>query len=323
MLDATPIVQSAISSFNNAALFAPSFFWTAVLTLPLFWLVVMFRDALPVWVHKNHMVIVAAAMLGSLLLMPGNYAALRTAATFLPIGIAAVTFCLTAKLARVMPGPYTLLGNRKYKKLTILGILIAASALVGLVSGMPTLPGVLLQAAAVLCGFLIGRANFRTVNMGWIIFAMTTMILMQPEFFRFGQMGSLTIIHKFFIFGIGAMFMAMLALGNINARGKIRDSAFMKLKWAARIVSTLCVILFFLTESVPVFLGTCFILFMMFALSVWHAKSVPSKLSDRLWAITLCAFGIVTTMPVITAVGILKWMELPQADVRKQSKFLL
>jgi hypothetical protein len=39
MFDDAIIVQSAISAFNNAALVAPAFLWSALLTLPLYFLI--------------------------------------------------------------------------------------------------------------------------------------------------------------------------------------------------------------------------------------------------------------------------------------------
>ncbi|MBN1324747.1 MAG: hypothetical protein JW974_00820, partial [Alphaproteobacteria bacterium] len=218
------------------------------------------------------------------------------------------------------------LKNVKRRKFMVRTILFIIVLLAGF-SGAPTGFGFLMQSSAVLCGLLVGRAWNRGINpipfISIIIFVITAIILMQPEFFRFGQLGNLTLIHKFFILLISALMSAILVIRNVNPRGKIRTSAFIKLKWMMRIISALCLILFILTESVPVFLGFSGVLLVSFAISVWHAESVPVKLSKKLWAVLLCSFGIMTVMPLITAFGILYWINLPSASVIKQSKFLL
>jgi hypothetical protein len=155
------------------------------------------------------------------------------------------------------------------------------------------------------------------------LFALTVIILMQPEFFRFGQLGNLTAIHLLFALIIGALAAAIMATRNISPRGRVHQSAYIKLKWMARILAGLCVVLFALTESVPVFLGLTGVLFASFALSVWHSDSVPENLSKKLWALLLCAFGVATSLPLVTVFGILYWAGLPRGGFPGQSKFLL
>ena len=104
-----------------------------------------------------------------------------------------------------------------------------------------------------------------------IIMATTTAMLMQPEFFRYGQLGNLTWLHLGAMMLVGAFTAATIAVRNIVPSNKIHDSAYVKLKWMARFVSMLGVAVFIMTESVPVFLGTTVALFILFALSVWHS----------------------------------------------------
>jgi hypothetical protein len=194
-------------------------------------------------------------------------------------------------------------------------------------SGQPTGWGIMMQAAAVICGALAGRAFSRGISpilvTTLLILGLTTIVLMQPEFFRFGQLGSLTLLHMIAILITGMLAAAILAIRNINPSGKIHHSAFVKLKWMGRIVAGLCFILFILTESVPVFLGLFCVLLVMFAMSVWHAESVPESLSKKLWAVLLCSFGVMISMPLITALGIVYWTGLPKSNLSRQLKFLL
>jgi hypothetical protein len=146
---------------------------------------------------------------------------------------------------------------------------------------------------------------------------------MQPEFFRFGQLGNLTALHIIFVLLTGMLAAAVVAVRNIRPRGGIHRSAFVKLKWMCRIVTGLCLIMFVLTESVPVFFGAAAALAAMFAISVWHARGLPEYLSEKLWAALLCSFGIMASLPAITALGVAYWAGLPKSDVPGQSKFLL
>lgn len=341
LTDTTLVVQSAISSFNNAAIAAPTFFWSAVLMLPLFALVYLFGNNFIAqfgWKYLsdpkkrtfNFALFFEIVIIFWLVIMHGNYAVLRDNVSWLPFVIAAVLFVVTAsvmqKLREINPPMPIMWQKLKRKKLVgwTLGALVLA--LVGF-SGVPTWWGFLMQSAAVLCGAIVGYRMRRGIGhilmTSVTMFVLTTIVLMQPEFFRFGQLGDLTAVHLFFVLLTGALVMAIIALRNINPRGRIHHSAFVKLKWMARIVAGLALILFVLTESVPVFLGLCAVTFAMFAMSIWHSTAVAENLSKKLWAVLLCVFGVMTSLPIITAFGILYWTSLPKLDVWKQAKHLL
>jgi amino acid transporter len=341
MFDSSLVVQSAVSSFNNVAVAAPSFFWSALLMLPLFALVYKFGNDFiegirwtglqnPKWRTFNIALCVEGSILAWLILMHGNYEALRDVASILPYAIAGVLFLISAsfiqKLKSVKPETPQWYQKLKYKKLVSLLIVFGGVAVIGF-SGQPTWWGFMMQAAAVICGALVGRSSSKGVSpillTTLIIFALICIMLMQPEFFRFGQLGHLTILHMLIIIFTGALAMAILAVRHIKPHGKIHISAYIKLKWMARIVAGLCLVLFILTESVPVFLGFAGVLLIIFAMSVWHAESVPETLSKKLWAVLLCSFGIMASLPLITALGIIYWVNLPGGKIWKQSKFLL
>lgn len=321
MLDSSIIVQSAISSFNNAAILAPTFLWSAVLMLPLFAMVWIYGNDFVCRFPKLNMGLVTDfVLIFWLVIMHGNYAVLRDGASIISYVVAAILFILTVsatqKLREINPPMPKILQKKSARYL----IYAAAVALVGM-SGEPTLFGFILQAAAVVCGIIVGARSRININPMWILFAIITAILMQPEFFRFGMLGNLTVIHLTAMVFAGTLIAMIAALRNARPRGKIRHSAFVKLKWMMRIIIGLALVLFALTESVPVFLGLCAVMFVQFAISVWHAKSVSNKLTDTLFAILVCVFGVMTTLPLITAIGILYYQNT-NGNIR-DAKFLL
>ena len=97
MFDDAIIVQSAISAFNNAALAAPAFLWSAILTLPLYILVWMFGGRITERIGWNRSNILSNASLwtaiitfGWIVLFGGNYGVLRDDTSTFPFMIAAI-----------------------------------------------------------------------------------------------------------------------------------------------------------------------------------------------------------------------------------------
>lgn len=339
--DPSMIVQSATSSFNNAAIVAPTFFWSALFMLPLFALVYAFGNTFisqlkwgalsdPKTRTFSFVCCIEIIMFAWLILMHGNYGALRDINSSLPFVISGILFVLTIsivqKLKIINPHMPKSLENIKRRKFAIWASILIIVALAGF-AGMPTFWGFMMQAAAVFAGLMVGRYKKKEFNpisfTSILVFVLSTVMLMQPEFFRFGQLGNLTIIHKFFILFTSVLAVAILLLRNVKPRGKIRNGAFKKLKLLGRIIAGLSLILFIVTESVPVFLGFMAALTVLFAMSVWHSESLPEKLSSKLWAVMMCSFGIMSALPVITAFGILYWTNMHSSDLIKQSKFLL
>lgn len=339
--DPSLIVQSAVSSFNNAAITFPSFLVYALLMLPVFALVYFFGNNVinqmkwsefnsPRGRTLNFAFCIQLVIFLWMILMPGNYMVLRDSETILPVVLSAVLFVTTAsivqKLKVINPPMPGFMQKIKHKKLVIRLFLLLIILLAGF-AGAENIWGFALTAAAVFSGMVVGRYRYRGVEPMFmtsvIIFAVTTLVLMQPEFFRFGQMGHLTIIHKFFLLLIITVAIAVITVRNVNARGKIKEKSFKRLKLLMRLISAIGLILFFLTESVPVFLGLAFAILISFAMSVWHAQSVPEKLSKKLWAALLCLFGVTLNLPLITILGILYWVNVPGFNLPKQSEFLL
>jgi len=326
MFEDAIIVQSALSAFNNAALVAPAFLWSAILTLPLYVLVWAFADKIAGklgWTHANILkrasLWVAVITFGWIVLFGGNYGVLRDNTSALPFMIAAIIFVISMFIGSHTKHDISLKGKNSY----YIALIIAALAL----SDMHAWWGPFLQVGAALSGFFLGRtakSEMRSVpGILLIILATTTALLMQPEFFRFGQLGNLTWIHLIAVMLVGMLAVATIAIRNIIPMSKIHQSAYVKLKWMARFVVMLGFAVFMMTESVPVFLGTLGAMFVLFALSVWHSAKTNVVLPDNLYAMTIILFGLIITMPVMCAIGIIYLVSLPHDKLWAESKYLL
>jgi hypothetical protein len=161
---------------------------------------------------------------------------------------------------------------------------------------------------------------------GSVLIILTTVsaILMQPEYFRFGQLGSLTFFHLIAILAVGIFAVMAFALFNFKPHGFIYNSAYVKLKWLGRVICVLGGALFLLTEAVPVFLGTLVAVLAMVWLSIVHAQTFEVEtLGHKVFAILLMLFGVILVMPVITCLGILYWVNMPQIMFGSELKRLL
>ena len=278
MFDDAIIVQSAISAFNNAALVAPAFFWSALLTLPLYAIVWVFGGKIAEYLRWSRGNIAMRTALwtviitvGWIVLFGGNYGVLRDDTSTLPFMIAAITF-----VSAVFIGSY-IRGIEIFKRTNAVYVAMVLIAL-GM-SDMHAWWGPLLQMGAAFAGFVIGRrAKMEMPAVPGVLLvsgATVTAMLMQPEYFRFGQLGNLTWVHLLFVAVFGMAVATTVAVRNVNACGSIHDSAYIKLKWMVRFVVALGIVLFIMTESVPVFLGVAVATFLSGALTVWHAKKIP------------------------------------------------
>ncbi|MCQ2599695.1 MAG: hypothetical protein MJ187_04995, partial [Alphaproteobacteria bacterium] len=334
----TIIVQSALSAFNNAALATPAFVWCAILACPLFFVAAKYgHDFFTIlrWRANNLRTRITTLSVGLiivwLILFCGNYDVLRDNGTVLPFAVAAI-LCILCAIFTPHINDYIC---DKWKKATTKQkrIMVTFGGIGILVVGLADTHawwGPILPIVAVLLGIAFGRRftkndKYITSFITPVIIAITTVILMQPEFFRFGQLGALSPAHLLFLMFTGIVATATIALKNVKPRERIYDSAFIKLKWMTRFVASLMVALFALTESVPVFLSMLLTFFIMFALSIVHAERTPTidNLSNQLFALTLALFGIITTMPVITALAVAYMSENTQVRDFAKIKFLL
>lgn len=328
MLNEFIVVESAISAFNNAALCMPAFLWWTILALPLFIVVYWCNNAIISrigWEHKNILnkstTWVAGLTCVWAIMFGGNYGVLRDSLSVLPMMMAAILF-LTSLFVSSHLRECALPRMNWWRWLVVMGILLVVGA-----SDTHDWWGPILQICALISGLVLGRiarGKMRPVA-GLVLIMMTVAIamLMQPEFFRFGQLGNLTAVHLLAMLGLGGACMITVALRNINPQGKIHHSIYIKLKWLMRVVCALGVALFILTEAVPVFIGTMIALFMSIALSVWHSKAVNHALADKTFSIAIMIFGSVTVMPAITAIGILYWGNTGNVKIWDEFKRLL
>lgn len=341
MFDTSVIAQSAISAFNNAALWAPLFFWVGILMMPVMWLAYVGGGELLSRVPRLNWatpksrdgaiaLIFAGTMLGWLILMGGNYSVLRDGVSWLPVGIAGVMFGLaayfTAMLRPINPPLPGVLARRP--RAARAGLVLSMGVIAGLFGG-PGIWGFILQFAAVVGGVIFGsvapaRLTARPVGACTVLMLLiTVLILMQPEFFRFGQLDNLTIVHMLFLIAIGACGAAIGAVSVIRPCRRIHESAYRKLKWMMRVACVLCMALFCMTESVPLYIATIGVFGIMFAMSVFHSESVPATLSARIWAIMLVLFGVMTITPSISLVGLAYLAAMPRGNTARMARFLL
>ena len=321
MFEDSLIVSSAVSAFNNAALVAPAFFWNAVLCLPLFAAVYWFgRRAVDVlglrkYITKNRVIFWCALMTAAwALLTGGDYNVLRDGASVLPwlmAGVLAVSMFVVGVYTRALSFPLWYGApdaSRAFKwfaNLSVLGVLCVPIILSNVNELL--VPG--LQIVALCLGFLAGRhCKCQIQSEKWAIFAMfgaVVAILMQPEFFRFGQLGNLTPVHLVWVLLTGVILVAAMMLVIVRPHGRIHRSAFIKIKWLLRLVAGLCAVLFVLTEAVPLFLITMLVCAGLFSVSLWHAERVSVDVINWTLAVAICGFGVLVGVPTITALGIL------------------
>lgn len=313
MFDESLIVTTAISSFNNAALYGPFFFVVGLFCVPLFFMVYIYgHDFVSKIGWKNNEIETkvgfwsVVSLIVWLLIFGGNYAVIRDSISLLPFGVAMVLFVSIMFIANnIKQFDYvTKIQNKKLKWLLILvALLILISA------AMPNWWGVLLQLGAVLGGLFIGSKLNKSISgvlTSTLMFGlMMILILMQPEYFRFGQLGNLTIMHILALLCAGFFFVTSLVTKYVNARSKIYDSAYIKLKWLFRIMSILALILFVLTESVPVFIGLMICCALAEMLTVYHGNKKLESLAKQSWAMLLITVGVIMICPLISALGII------------------
>ncbi len=319
MFDNIFIASTAISSFNNAALLNPFFFVVALLTVPLLFIVYLYGYDIGTrfgWNNQDAEIKTgfwsAGALVLWMLLFGGNYAVIRDGISLLPLGVGLVLFLSMVVVAN---GVVRLKYLNQIRSKKIGWILLFVLLLGAITSGMMNWYGILLQISAVICGLIVGCRINR--NASWftlvdLIFGMmTVLILMQPEYFRFGQLGHLTMVHLLGVIVTGFFVVTSLVTKYVKPRGKIRQSAFIKLRWLFRIVTLLATILFFATESVPVFLGLLCSLSLLEMLLVYHSNKIPDTMFKYSWAWVLILSGVLMICPIISALGVMYLTFIP------------
>jgi hypothetical protein len=338
MFNETMVVASAVSAFNNFAVVTPAFLWNAVLCVPLFAAIYLFvrrfsaKCGIAPYVTVERMTFWTVMLTAAwVVLMGGNYAVLRDNISLLPWVTAAVLFvsCIFIGIntrAIKLPiwyGPKNATNRRRW----IMNIIVLLCCLVPVgLSGMLNWWGPILQIVAVIAGLILGRYSGRQMRavpctLG-VVFVTVIAILMQSELWRFGQLGNLTPIHLLWVLGTGIVIAAAMAINLVAPRGRVHNSAYIKLKWLMRFVLGLCMVLFILTEAVPIFIAGVVAAFISFGLSVWHAESISGELGNWMLAWAIILFGVLIDVATITAIGIV-WIALPENTRRQGIGFLL
>lgn len=312
MFDDVVIASTAVSSFNNAALINPLFFVTALLSLPLFFMVYLYGHDFGTkfgWTSQNAEYKTgfwsAFFLMLWVLFFGGNYAVIRSGISLLPWLLSVILFGLMTVVSdNIVRLKYIEKMNNNKIKWFGLGLLLIGAAF----SGMMTWWNILLQTSAIICGMIVGcRLNKKMscIGLTTVIFGvMTVLVLMQPEYFRFGQLGNLTLVHLTGIVMTGFFAITTIVSKYTKARGKIRQTAYIKLRWLFRIVSILALLLFISTESVPVFLGLLVAIMLLEALNIYHNSKRMDDMYKQSWAWLIICLGVLIVCPVISALGI-------------------
>lgn len=325
MLNESLIATTALSSFNNAALFSPFFATVGLLTLPLLWIVYLYARNIESQIgwNNNQTLDNNVGFFSSLFLMlwvmlfGGNYAVIRDGISWLPILVGLVLFVSTAIVVRksVLLGYMAKIKSKKIRLFIFFMFVLMAG-----VSGYGNAWTILVQISAVLCGVIVGlcvRKNISLVPTSvFLMTLMSVLVLMQPEFFRFGQLGNLTVVHLLAIVATGMTAITALTTRYIHARSRIYHSAYVKLKWLFRIASILALVLFVLTESVPVFLGLIGAVGALEALSIYHSKNISESMYKQSVACLLICVGTIIICPALAGVGVFYL-----ATISKRAKF--
>jgi hypothetical protein len=260
----------------------------------------------------------AAVLMFIWLLVHGNYNVIRDGVSWISMGMAVALMVLAAFIAQRTDWLQRYFqfakkqGNKWRRRFCSYAVPVIAIVLVGL-AGAPSFGGFFAQAAFVTAGALIGlrlRAKARKIRNPMIeisqgMFFITFLIAMQPEFFRFGQLGHLTVLHLMILAMSALAAAATVAFLYFTPSGK----NLKKIKLLGAMISALLLILFFFTESSVMLLGLGVATFLTSIVAVKHlpAEYNSEKTGEALFAIQLGLFGIMTGMVALTAAAIVFW----------------
>jgi hypothetical protein len=200
-----------------------------------------------------------------------------------------------------------------------------------------------LPIVAVVSGFIGGfySARYRPIGKEPIVFPIISsslfmllaagLIMMQPELFRAGQLGNMSVLQLLGLavvaFGATASVVFLLMARVKRENGFLSEVVHRRVMWLARLAVALCLVLFLMTESIVTFLILAFAAIPFAMISGGHqpyklAKQVGATVFD-IWAIVLFVFGLVSLMPAISVFAILLWRSASHKDLMKHLKKLL
>lgn len=332
MIDSSLVVQSAASSFNNAALFAPDFFWVALLSLPIFIITWMFSGVINAKFFGDsksslrNMTLIISGVMIVWLLTHGSYAALRDGVTYVYILMAFALFWGVGIFTREVlsiPRPAVLTNMRPRMRRILIVLMVALGIFAVGFSGAPGYIGFGVNVGATALGMLTGRLLYKRnktlgslySSLSVLSFILVTGMVMQPEFFRFGQLGNLTVIHLLFLAAFSFFAVANIVLRHVRPMGWISKSWYKKFLLLLGLGVLLVFAAFLITESVLAYLALSGAFFVAAILVAKHQpKSAKNEIVDfgaMLWSWSLALFGILIGQPVLVCLAILIWKSKP------------
>ncbi|MCL2629334.1 MAG: hypothetical protein FWD33_01425 [Alphaproteobacteria bacterium] len=346
--EAQNVLGTATSTFNNAALASPWFVQLALIGIPLFaiaWFTyaeVMSRIAPDV--KKRPLAIRAWVFFGLALWAAfgmGNFAVARELSTLVEFIVPAILFFASAFAANaaVKLGAVPQTGLSKLTRVALVAALIVAVGFFG----ARNFYGAFLPISALIAGFLTGfysaryagktsaQAGYPFVTSSLLMLTGAACILMQPELFRFGQLGNLDLL-QLAGFALVAVLAPQVAILSVMARvkrskGFLNRTAHDRVMWLLRLGVLLCMVLFFITESIVTFGILSLSVVPLALVSGGHqpyseAKIVMAFVLD-LWSVLLFVFGLVAGSYALAFLAIILLRCSANKSVMAQAKRLL
>ncbi|MCL2758332.1 MAG: hypothetical protein FWE64_03365 [Alphaproteobacteria bacterium] len=343
MLDHSLIVSSAVSTFNNAALVSPGFFWSAILALPLValgWIMapeIAQRFAPNAKNRDKVAAFVAVLVIAGWALFHENFAVLRDGTSLVGILVAFILWIASTWMARRYYESgrrlSALLPNKKWgRKLDYFAPTIVVAIAFAFTIGAGRDESIL-QAGAVMIGiftgYMLNRRNVRDADPRLPVAVMLTLgifgLVMQPEFFRFGQLANLTLMHMIFLCLAMAASAVFFALHFVRPRGWFVKIFYTKM--FLRALTVLVLALLFITESAPIFGALFAMVFVITALSALHASEKNAealkKIKGEMWLVALGLFGVLAALPALVFVAAVMWRLSPRNDFVGKVRTLL
>ncbi|MCQ2562354.1 MAG: hypothetical protein MJ158_01935 [Alphaproteobacteria bacterium] len=322
MFENISIVETAISSFNNAALLNPMFLFMGLINIPLLLLVYRYGNDFVSqygWTKQNINTKISSCFCISVfvLLLMGNFGVLRDNLSILPVMVATIYFITITIITMNLWSWICNTLNKKYRYM-LFGICL----LLLIFTGIQTWCGMLLQASALISGIIVGRQlSGKKVNTECVVFVIMLLycfgIVMQPEFFRFGQRGSLTVLHILSLLLFGFILITYFVSKYIKKLTATRELIYLRLRWINRILLGISVLLFILTESILIYLFFLIFMFMTEFISKRYLSVTNIDYVKHLYAYGIILFGIITMCPLISALGCLILPKSVKIDLKK------
>jgi len=323
------ITSSAISTFNNAALLAPEFLYMAILAIPLFYIAwIMTPEILARFlpnpkIRENQIALLTVIVIFIWTVTHQNFGVLR-AESFVGI-LNAIIMCgsMVFLSRRYYESEWRpafarpVAGLRRYARYFIVPASIMI--IVGLFAIQSGWAGVMLQMGAVgigiLSGWLLQRKNAAERDVKFLTAALMAMVsyglIMQPEFFRFGQFANLTFVHILGLLIVASLIALFFALYFFRPRGYFKKLHFERVQILTIAALSLVTVVLLITESALLFLAFAGVIFGYSVIAIAHFKKSKAdelqKLKTDVWIVSLFAFGILATLPVLSFAAILLW----------------